>query len=256
MARIGSTAGDGCPAMGDHLLGRAVLFGDGVELADSAASSVGLALADGASVRVNKTLSELVLGDLLRQPDVAFAVGKGLTDGAQLGEARAMAVGAALADGVDLADGIAAAVGKAVADGLEVGDALSRTWEIYRDLDDGVYARDRKRIGQIMLGEVLGEPDVDLAVGKFATDGVQLGDSVAQLIGKILAEGIELGDSRAMAVGKGIEDGVLTSDEVATVWAIYRALADGVELSDAEALKSAILLTLKARSLRLTAKER
>jgi len=166
MARIGDTAGDGCPTLGDHLLGWTVLFGDGVELADGTANAVGLGLADGANVRVNKMLGEVVLGDLLRQPDVAFAVGKA------------------------------------------------------------------------------------------ASDGAELSDGVVKAIDKILSEVVELSDGRVMDVGVGIDDGVLLGEGLDHVWAIYKALTDGVGLSDAEALVVANVLTLKARSLRLTAKER
>ena len=202
MGRLGSTPADGCAPLGEHLLGAWVIFTAGLSLGDARGSVAGVAAGDGLS----------------------------------LSDARASSIGRHPIDGVAVADARAAAIGQSLADGLWLGDA--RMSAIAQAITDGLTLSDSKLLGEILMGEILGVPDLEFAVGKPLTDGV------------------ELGDARAIAVTQAIIDGLLLGDAPARAWAAYLSQVDGISLSDAEVLLLALALTLYARSNDLTLPER
>lgn len=237
MGRLGSTPADGCAPLGEHLLGAWITFTEGLALAESRSAGPGAALTDSVTLTDIKRLGEILLGELLGVPNVAFAVGKGLGDGVVSGTALGRAWDAYLqqSDGLALADARAAAVGaRGLADGVSLGDSLARAWAAYREQADGLTLSDSKLLGQLLLGELLGIPDVAFAVGKGLDDGVGLSDALARAWAAYLqqADGLALSDAEARAAGL--------------------ALADAVALGDVEALLLALALTLRARSTALT----
>jgi len=196
MGRLGSTPVDGCAPLGEHLLGAWVIFAEGLSLGEAGGNSAGVATGDGLS----------------------------------LGDARASSIGQSSTDGVTLADARAAAVGQSLADGVALGDAAARAWEIYRSVVGGLSLSDSKLLGEILMGEILGVPDMAFVAGKSLGSGLALSDALVRVWNAYLSasDGLQLADARAAAVGQ--------------------ALADGVILSDAEVLLLALALTLIARS--------
>ena len=124
------------------------------------------------------------------------------------------------------------------AEGLSLGDVAARAWGAYRSVGDGLTLSDSKLLGEILMGEILGVPDMAFVVGKVPADGLALSDGLAH----------------AWAAIRSAEDGVALSDARAT--AIGQALVDGLAIGDAEALLLALALTLYARSGDLTLPER
>jgi len=194
MGRLGSTPVDGCAPLGEHLLGAWVIFAEGLSLGEARGNSAGVAAGDGLS-----------LGDAR-----ASSIGQSSTDGVTLADARAAAVGQSLADGVILTDARVAAISQAIIDGLSLSDS--------------------KLLGEILMGEILGVPDMAFVAGQSLGSGLALSDALVRVWNAYLSasDGLQLADARAAAVGQ--------------------ALADGVILSDAEVLLLALALTLIARS--------
>ena len=194
MGRLGSTPVDGCAPLGEHLLGAWVIFAEGLSLGEAGGNSAGVATGDGLS-----------LGDAR-----ASSIGQSSTDGVTLADARAAAVGQSLADGVILTDARVAAISQAIIDGLSLSDS--------------------KLLGEILMGEILGVPDMAFVAGQSLGSGLALSDALVRVWNAYLSasDGLQLADARAAAVGQ--------------------ALADGVILSDAEVLLLALALTLIARS--------
>jgi hypothetical protein len=128
MGRLGSTTGDGCRPLGEHLLGAWVAFGDGTALADAPAQVAGLTPGDGLS-----------LSDAATR-----AAGLAPADGLDVGDALARAWAAVLArtDGLTLSDAAMRAAGLAPTDGVDVGDALTASWGAILALADGIQCSD------------------------------------------------------------------------------------------------------------------
>jgi len=81
-----------------------------------------------------------------------------------------------------LADARAAAVGQSLADGVALGDAAARAWEIYRSVVGGLSLSDSKLLGEILMGEILGVPDMAFVAGKSLGSGLALSDAEVLLL--------------------------------------------------------------------------
>ena len=196
MGRLGSTPADGCAPLGEHLLGSWVALGDSLDLGDASGRSPDVGVLGGVSLSDGR----------------AGTIGSGIVDHVSVGESRAMAVAQALVSSVD------------------VGDAISRVWAAVRACSDGARLSDSKLLGQMLLGELLDQPDIVLQLGKDVNDTVSMGDALARVWDALRAYADELV----------VDDGA--------VHAIGLAPEDGVTLSDEESLLLALALTLLARS--------
>ena len=234
MGRLGSTPVDGCAPLGEHLLGAWVIFAEGLSLGEARGNSAGVAAGDGLSLGDARASSigqgstdGVALGDAAAR---AWEIYRSVVCGLSLGDARASSIGQSSTDGVTLADARAAAVGQSLADGVALGDAAARAWEIYRSVVGGLSLSDSKLLGEILMGEILGVPDMAFVAGQSLGSGLALSDALVRVWNAYLSasDGLQLADARAAAVGQ--------------------ALADGVILSDAEVLLLALALTLIARS--------
>lgn len=165
MGRLGSTPADGCAPLGEHLLGAWITFTEGLALAESRSAGPGAALTDSVTLTDIKRLGEILLGELLGVPNVAFAVGKGLGDGVVSGTALGRAWDAYLqqSDGLALADARAAAVGaRGLADGVSLGDSLARAWAAYLQQADGLALSDAEaRAAGLALADAVALGDVE-----------------------------------------------------------------------------------------------
>ena len=114
MGRLGSTTGDGCRPLGEHLLGAWVAFGDGTSLAETPSKVSALPFGDGlvlsdAAMRATglAPADGLDVGDALA---TTWAAVLALADGARISDASARTVSIAPVDGVLLAEAVVAGI--------------------------------------------------------------------------------------------------------------------------------------------------
>lgn len=211
---------------------------DGIGLADVSRRTMGKAMDDGVELSdaERRVLGKALIEALALSDASRWAAGKVSTDGIKLGDVENRAAGKALAETLVLSEASRWAAGKVTSDGIKLGDvecrvlgkalveALvlsdARVSTVRRTIRDAVSASDAKRLGEIVMGDVLKAPDL------------------------------------AFEVGKGVADGVILTDVLARAWAVVRRWNDGVGLSDDAQLVLAIGLTLYVWSGELTLFER